>query len=181
MDERQSTGDGLKNVGDVCGLVSITACLGDAGEGTIAATAHSPASFSSRRVGPNLRAAALAFSASALCLLRCAAARTGAALGARCSARVTPLSYVCGLACSGAFCVHLGTGMRGRQAAREWPAAAIQLLGHHEWTKWLGQSAGGALQTCLPDAAVPHSWMTRASFERQLFKFRARVKEGSFY
>ena len=85
------------------------------------------------------------------------------------------------LACSGAFCVHLGTGMRGRQAAREWPAAAIQLLGHHEWTKWLGQSAGGALQTCLPDAAVPHSWMTRASFERQLFKFRARVKEGSFY
>ena len=30
MDERQSTGDGLKNVGDVCGLVSITACLGDA-------------------------------------------------------------------------------------------------------------------------------------------------------
>jgi hypothetical protein len=58
------------------------------------------------------------------------------------------------LACSGAFCVLLGNGLRGRLAAREWPAAAIQLLGHHEWTKWLGQSAGGALQTCLPDAAL---------------------------
>ena len=127
MDERQSTGDGLKNVGDVCGLVSITACLGDAGEGTIAATAHSPASFSSRRVGPNLRATAHAFSAPTLCLLRCAEARTGAALGARCSARVTP---VCVWAAVHARCVEAARELLKRctQRTRAAPISAVRGL-----------------------------------------------------